>query len=123
RGSYGQAVPVVDHPHPAAAEAGDRGGAQSPLQLRYRGESRLDRSGEGSVRTRSAIGRHGLPEEGVVRVTTAVVTDGGALFLRKAIEVAQQLLDRAVGPLGAVERRVEVFDVAPMVLVVMDAHG
>src|SRR5207244_12906543 len=73
-------------------------------------------------RLAAAVRLHDRPEEGVVRVTAAVVADGRSLVLGDQVERAEHLLDRPVGPLGALECLVHVVDVRLVVLVVVDAH-
>ena len=52
----------------------------------------------------------------------AVVADGAPLVLGERVEVLEHLLDRLVGPLGALQRRVDLVDVGLVVLVVMQVH-
>jgi hypothetical protein len=47
----------------------------------------------------------------VVVVTAAVVAHGAALVVGDLVEVLQDLLDRPVRPLGALERCVDLVDV------------
>src|SRR5439155_4588114 len=56
------------------------------------------------------------------RVAACVVADGGADLLRYGLDRPQHVLDRPIGPLGAVERLVRVVDVGLVVLVVVDLH-
>ncbi len=55
-------------------------------------------------------------------MAAGVVADGALLVARQAGEVAQHVLDLAVGPLGPLESRVGFVDVGLVVLVVVDAH-
>ena len=55
-------------------------------------------------------------------MAAAVVPDRRALVLGQLVEQREHLLERAVGPLGPVERLVQVVDVGLVVLVVVDAH-
>src|SRR5262249_23031276 len=65
---------------------------------------------------------HG-PEQRMVGVTTAVVTNDGANVFRHRIQVAQQVFDGLVGQLGMLlQRRVGVVDIGLVVLGVMDLH-
>ena len=59
----------------------------------------------------------------MVVVTAAVVAHRTALVLGQRLEVLEHLLDRPLGPLGPVERGVDLVDVGLMMLVVMHAHG
>jgi hypothetical protein len=67
------------------------------------------------------LGAHDLPEQRVVCVAAAVVADRGALVLGDRIE-APEYLDRAVGPVCALECRAEVRHVGLVVLIVVDLH-
>jgi hypothetical protein len=58
----------------------------------------------------------------VVVVAATVVANGGPLVLGDLGEVADHLLDRLVGPVGALERRVHLVHVGLVVLVMVDAH-
>jgi hypothetical protein len=51
-----------------------------------------------------------------------VVAHGCALVLWEQVEVGEQPLERAIGPLGPVEYLVEVCYVAAVVLIVMHPH-
>ena len=51
-----------------------------------------------------------------------VVADGGLDRVGHHVDLGEDVLDRAVGPLGAVERLVRVVDVGLVVLVVVDLH-
>ena len=51
-----------------------------------------------------------------------VVADRGLLVLGQQIELDEDLLDRTIGPFGALERLVRVVDVGLVVLVVVEVH-
>ncbi len=92
------------------------------LEVVERAEGRVDRLGQRPVGLAAAVGRHRLPEEGVVEMAAAVVADGAALVVGKVREVGDHLLDRLVGPLGALERSVGLVHVGLVVLVVVHLH-
>ena len=75
-----------------------------------------------AARLAAAVGAEHLPEERVVVVAAGVVADRALLVAGQAGEVAQHVLDVAVGPLGALEGGVRFVDVGLVVLVVVDAH-
>ena len=58
----------------------------------------------------------------MVRVAAGVVADGGADVVGQDLDRGEDVLDRAVGPLGAVERLVRIVDVGLVVLAVVDLH-
>ena len=58
----------------------------------------------------------------MVEVAAGVVADRRLLVAGQAGEVAQHVLDLAVGPLGPLQGGVRFVDVGLVVLVVMDAH-
>ena len=75
-----------------------------------------------AARRAAAVGAHALPEERVVEVAAAVVADGRPLVVGDAVEAGQDLLDRPVGPVGPLERGVDLVHVGLVVLVVVDPH-
>ena len=118
----GEAVGVLDEPGPAGAELVDAGGLEVGLELVERAELGVDRGGQVAARRAAALRAHELPEERVVEVPAAVVAHDAALVLGDLLEVADDVLDRRVGPLRALERAVDPVDVGLVVLVVMDPH-
>ena len=113
---------VVHQPRPARAELVDARLLELRLEVAEGPEGRVDRRGQVAVGLSAAVGGHGLPEERVVVVPTAVVAHGGRLVTER-VEVLEDLLDRPVRPVGSLERGVGLVHVGLMVLVVVHAHG
>ena len=112
----------MDEPGPAGAEPGDAGRFELVLEGVEGAELLVDRRAQVAARLAAAVGAHHLPEERVVEVAAGVVADRALLVVGEAGEVAQDLLDVAIGPLRALERGVRFVDVGLVVLVVVDAH-
>jgi hypothetical protein len=122
RRDHGETGAVMDEPGPAGAELGHPGVLHLRLQLVEGTERVVYRSGQIAIGRAAAVGRHRLPEEVVVEVAAAVVADRRALVLGDLREVRDDLLDRLVGPVGALERGVHLVHVSLVVLVVMNPH-
>ena len=118
----GERAAVEDEPRPARAELAGARGLELLLELVEGAERAVDRRGEVAVGGAAAVGAHRLPEQRVVVVPAAVVADGAALVLGDRVEVGDDLLDRRVGEVGALERRVDLVDVGLVMLVVMERH-
>ena len=82
-------------------------------------ERRLDRLRQRPVGLATPVRTHPLPEQRVVVVAARVVPDGGALVVGELVEALKDLLDRPVGPLGALERAIGLGHVGLVVLVVV----
>ena len=87
-----------------------------------RAEGRGDRATDVTGRLAAAVGAHHLPEERVVVMATGVVADRALLVAGQARQVGEDVLDRAIGPVGALERRIRFVDVGLVVFVVVDTH-
>jgi hypothetical protein len=113
---------VMHEPRPARAELADAGVLHLALEVVEGAEGVPDRSRQVAVGLAAPVRRHRLPEERVVEVAAAVVADRGALLLGDLGEVRDDLLDRLVGEVGALERGVRLVHIRLVVLVVVDLH-
>ena len=84
---------------------------------------RLDGVGQIPRRLAAAALFHDLPEHGVIQVAAAVVAHGGTDGFRHLADLCEQFLDRKILKFGmAFESLVEIGDVGPVVLVVVNLH-
>ena len=114
---------VLDQPGPAAAEAARPGRREFFLERVEAAEGGFDVVAQFAGRFAAGVRAHDFPEEGMVRVTAAVVAHGGANVFGHGVEILDQILDRFRGELGLVfERVVDVGDVSLVMLGVMDFH-
>lgn len=111
-----------DEPSPTATETSETGGFELRLEVFDAAELLLDGFGE-FARGFATVGTEEVPEEGVVGVSAAVVTDRTADGFRHSGEVGDEVVDRLAAEFrSAFEGLVEIRHVRGMMLVVMDLH-
>ena len=101
-----EAGAVVHEPRPAGAEALHAVVLELGLEVVERAERSVDRRAQVAVGLAAAVRAHPLPELRVVGVAAGVVADRGLLVGGQLVQVLEDLLDRLVGPFGALEQAV-----------------
>src|SRR5690606_3341212 len=97
-GTDGEFLVTVDiEPGPAGAETRGGGLGELFLELVEAAEGRVDRLGEFALRGATFAGADNRPEEGVVGVAAAVVTNRAADGFRNLGEVGDQIADALGG--------------------------
>jgi hypothetical protein len=95
----GKAGSIVDKPGPAAAEPVDRSAGELLLECVEALEGSVERACEVAVWLPISVRVHDLPIQRVVRVAAPIVPHRCPSVLRQELEIAEDLLDRPVGPL------------------------
>jgi hypothetical protein len=123
RRDYLQFAAVRDEPRPAAAETSDARRLELRLKIRERPERAVDRVAELARRRAAGLGRENFPEERMVPMTAAVVAHRAADGIRHGGQIADERFERFAFQRGvASDGLVEIGDVSPVMLVVMDLH-
>jgi len=118
-------APLSRQPRPARAEASQSGGGEFLLELAEAAEGALEGLRQMAAGLSAGLGRHNLPEHGVVNVATAIVAHRRSDALRNEAQVVgQQLLD---GLAGQARRRlqhlIQIAYVSSMMLAMVNLHG
>ena len=123
-GALDEELPLgVDRqPGPAAAEPAEGGLRELLLELVEAAEHAPHRFAEVAGRFAPLTLAERFPEQAVVGVAAAVVTDGGPNRLGHLLEVGDQRVDREIGERIPLERLVQIRDVGGVVLAVVDLH-
>ena len=115
---------IPGQPCPARAKASGRGGGELLLELIEASEGALDGVGDFPLCLAAFARSHDLPEHGVVDLAAEVVAYGCAdAFRNDGTVVGQEFLDALRGQLRRrLQGFVQVGDVGPVMLVVVDLH-
>ena len=123
-GGDGDFAVFGDEPGPAGAEAGGTGFGESFFEGVEGAEGSGDGIGEGTGGGAAGVGGHDGPEEAVVVMTAAIVTDGSADVFGDAIDVFAEVFDRVRFEVCfAGDGGVQVGDVGVVVAAMVDFHG
>ncbi|AAX62125.1 unknown [Bacillus thuringiensis phage MZTP02] len=120
-----QSARLVHHqPGPAATKAAQGRLSEGLLEGIKSPQFPLDGQGQLTTRLTAPLRAHHQPEQGVIGMAAAMVSDRPLQGGRQGIEAAQQLLYRQCGQLGRrFQCGVEVIDIGLVMTAMVDLHG
>src|SRR3990170_8268595 len=124
RGRFdGELAATDQQPRPPGPESRCRGLGECFFEIPEAAERIFDGVGQIPRRLPAAALFHDLPEHGMIQMAAAVVAHGGTYGLRHFADPCEQILDRKLLKLRmAFESLIEIVDIRPVVLVVVNLH-